>query len=529
MLTQVDDLDGDMHYKVLGISVKATTAEVKLAYRGAIRKAHPDKGGSDELFNKVQTAFEVLSDPKKREVYDAWAKELQYRYIPGVASKAEGGEDKLLDEFEGLGLHCDPNTQLVVTCEVCRRPSTKECWTCGMKICDFCTLKTHWKGSVGLHWPLINCDTMRDNIGKKQMEQKKLEDAKRHALEDPNFRSEKDLQVIRDFKVASAKMLSRADRLVSFDMSLAQFYMWAQSAEHAFVVCHIPTGYRDKEVVVDFSQQVLVIQPEESPPLIQRLLAHPVDTTRPVETFKSQDHRFMTLCIPKAVPGEWKHLFEGDPDGARCLQPPYELTELEDEVVIELELPYFVEPEDVAVHIDGHGVAVKCSSAGCNLKRTYWRDSAEEKRQTGYEVVDVPACDWYLEDDTNAAGERCKMLNLSLVKPPISETDVLYKKGKRSDNRRKQREGDMTCHGYRFFVEDEDMYCLEDTLQAMCFLHNGSTYVPEKPWVGGHQGRTVTDVQLLSADVQTLIGRLLDGHEAADGEEGEEGEGGVPT
>lgn len=36
----------------------------------------------------------------------------------------------------------------------------------------------------------------------------------RHALEDPNFRSEKDLQVIRDFKVASAKMLSRADRLV---------------------------------------------------------------------------------------------------------------------------------------------------------------------------------------------------------------------------------------------------------------------------------------------------------------------------
>jgi curved DNA-binding protein CbpA len=57
------------------------------AYREAIRKAHPDKGGSDELFNKVQTAFEVLSDPQKRAVYDAWAKELQYRYIPGVASK----------------------------------------------------------------------------------------------------------------------------------------------------------------------------------------------------------------------------------------------------------------------------------------------------------------------------------------------------------------------------------------------------------------------------------------------------------
>ena len=51
----------------------------------------------------------------------------------------------LLDEFEGLGLHCEAGTQLVVLCEVCQRPATKECWTCGMKICDFCTLKRHWK------------------------------------------------------------------------------------------------------------------------------------------------------------------------------------------------------------------------------------------------------------------------------------------------------------------------------------------------------------------------------------------------
>ena len=57
----------------------------------------------------------------------------------------QGGEDILLKEFDGMGLHCDPLTQLVVTCEVCRRPSNKECWTCGMKICDFCTLKRHWK------------------------------------------------------------------------------------------------------------------------------------------------------------------------------------------------------------------------------------------------------------------------------------------------------------------------------------------------------------------------------------------------
>ena len=59
--------------------------------------------------------------------------------------QAEGGEGMLLDELQASGMHCDPLTQLVVTCEVCRRPSNKECWTCGMKICDFCTLKRHWK------------------------------------------------------------------------------------------------------------------------------------------------------------------------------------------------------------------------------------------------------------------------------------------------------------------------------------------------------------------------------------------------
>jgi hypothetical protein len=65
--------------------------------------------------------------------------------------QAPGGENLLLDEFENLGLHCNPQTQLVVTCEVCRRPATKECWTCKMQICEFCTLKRHWKvGQVDL-------------------------------------------------------------------------------------------------------------------------------------------------------------------------------------------------------------------------------------------------------------------------------------------------------------------------------------------------------------------------------------------
>jgi len=79
----------------------------------------------------------------------------RYRYVPGLAPRGPGGEGVILEEMERGGVSCDPLTQLVVLCEVCRRPSNKQCWTCKMRICDFCVRKQHWKGEFGLHWPLV--------------------------------------------------------------------------------------------------------------------------------------------------------------------------------------------------------------------------------------------------------------------------------------------------------------------------------------------------------------------------------------
>lgn len=58
------------------------------AYRQLVRIAHPDKGGSAAKFAALQDAFAVLSDPSRRAVYDTWAKDLQFRYVQGVAAKA---------------------------------------------------------------------------------------------------------------------------------------------------------------------------------------------------------------------------------------------------------------------------------------------------------------------------------------------------------------------------------------------------------------------------------------------------------
>ena len=60
----------ETHYSVLGIAKTATALEIKKAYRKAVLKAHPDKGGSSDLFRKVQRAYEVLRDTEKRTRYD---------------------------------------------------------------------------------------------------------------------------------------------------------------------------------------------------------------------------------------------------------------------------------------------------------------------------------------------------------------------------------------------------------------------------------------------------------------------------
>lgn len=64
----------DELYAVLGIARDATGVEVRKAYRKASKKAHPDGGGSEREFHRVAQALSVLSDPKRRKVYDETGK-----------------------------------------------------------------------------------------------------------------------------------------------------------------------------------------------------------------------------------------------------------------------------------------------------------------------------------------------------------------------------------------------------------------------------------------------------------------------
>src|SRR5947209_17414043 len=82
-------------YQILGVKRDAKPEEIKKAYRRLARKHHPDVNPGDkaaeERFKRITEAHEVLSDPKKRKVYDRFG---QYsdQLADAAARGTAGGE-----------------------------------------------------------------------------------------------------------------------------------------------------------------------------------------------------------------------------------------------------------------------------------------------------------------------------------------------------------------------------------------------------------------------------------------------------
>ena len=83
----------DDYYAILGVKREASSDEIQKAYRDQARKYHPDLNPDDNSakakFQSIQTAYEVLSNPEKRELYDQYGADFD-RVSAGGAGPGAG-------------------------------------------------------------------------------------------------------------------------------------------------------------------------------------------------------------------------------------------------------------------------------------------------------------------------------------------------------------------------------------------------------------------------------------------------------
>ena len=85
---------GKDYYKILGVSKSANDDEIKKAYRKLALKFHPDKNkspGAEDRFKELAEAYEVLSDKKKRDIYDQVGEEGLKGGVPNAGNQPGGG------------------------------------------------------------------------------------------------------------------------------------------------------------------------------------------------------------------------------------------------------------------------------------------------------------------------------------------------------------------------------------------------------------------------------------------------------
>ena len=95
------------YYGILGVRREAQPDEIKKAYRRLARELHPDVNpdpATQERFKEINQAYEVLSDPEKRQMYDLGAdRSRRWRRTGGAGFGAGFPFSDIMDAFFGAG------------------------------------------------------------------------------------------------------------------------------------------------------------------------------------------------------------------------------------------------------------------------------------------------------------------------------------------------------------------------------------------------------------------------------------------
>jgi DnaJ-class molecular chaperone len=87
------------YYSILGVPRGASEDEIKKAYRKLASQHHPDKGGDTAKFQEIQSAYETLGNPQKRNEYDNPQPQGFQGHPNGFQFHFNGGGDPFADIF----------------------------------------------------------------------------------------------------------------------------------------------------------------------------------------------------------------------------------------------------------------------------------------------------------------------------------------------------------------------------------------------------------------------------------------------
>ncbi len=84
------NVNNNKFYDILSVPKTASSDEIRKAYRKLAAKLHPDKeGGSQEKFQELQAAYDILSDPEKKQIYDKYGEDGLKEGMGGSAGGAD--------------------------------------------------------------------------------------------------------------------------------------------------------------------------------------------------------------------------------------------------------------------------------------------------------------------------------------------------------------------------------------------------------------------------------------------------------
>jgi DnaJ-class molecular chaperone len=103
------------YYQILNVEKGATDDEIKQAYRKLAKIHHPDKGGDKELFQKIQNAYDTLSDTEKRAQYDS---PMSSMFSGGGGFPFNMDVNNMVNSFFGQNIFSQKKQNLYYICKV---------------------------------------------------------------------------------------------------------------------------------------------------------------------------------------------------------------------------------------------------------------------------------------------------------------------------------------------------------------------------------------------------------------------------